>query len=467
MKIDRTSQIFIAISLIFLVVYCLLSIVPHYNFHSNAFDLGIFNQTLYDYAHFNLGPNTIRGVPTLLADHFEPILFLFAPFYWIFGSYTLLIIQILSIILGGLGVYLLLKRETKNFFLILGGVSLFYLSFGIFQALAFDYHNNVVATMLVPWLLYFISNRNFRAYYIVLILFLICKENMALMSVFLGLSIIIFEPKEIRKHGVITFFVSVIYFVLVLKIVIPFFNNGLYDHWAYAQLGSTPLEAVKNIFIHPIRTISLLFNDPIKLKMWLLILLSGGIFVLFKPKYGLIIIPILAQKFFSDNTAFWGYIFHYSVEFAPLIAIGATIAIIKIKPDYLRNGSMVFLLLINLGIISKLHFYDDTKLGRLLTADYYSIPARNEIQNALKLIPSDKSVSAQNTLVPHLADRDNIFNIPLIKNSDYIILNLNESNVWPLQNTNELLNFQKEKIEPKYTKIYDANGIILYKKSSS
>jgi uncharacterized membrane protein len=411
-KTLRPFKEFIGISLIFLIIYCLLSIVPHYNFKTNAFDLGIFNQTLYQYSHLKLGPNTIREVPTLLADHFEPILFFFAPLYWIFGSYTLLIIQILSIIMGGLGIYLLLKKNSNNKFLALGGVTIFYLFFGIFQALSFDYHNNVVATMMIPWLLYFIAVRNFKGYYIVLILFLMCKENMALISAFLGISLIIFEPKEIRKHGIITLLISIIYFLLVLKIVIPFFNNGTYDHWPYTQLGKTPEEALKNMILNPLLAFQLLFNHELKLKMWFLLLASGGLFAIFKPKYSLLMIPVLAQKFFSDAESFWGYTFHYSVEFAPFIAIGAISAIQKIKISYLRNGSVIALIIINLLMISQLNFFDKTGLTRLFSKDYYYLAPRNEIIKALELIPPEASVSAQNGLIPHLTEHDKFFIFP-------------------------------------------------------
>src|SRR5690606_24943581 len=175
---------FILISILFFVIYSLISLVNHYHFNTSAFDLGIFNQTLYHYSHLQLGPNTVRGVPILLADHFELILFLFAPLYWIFGSYTLLIVQILAVHFGALGLYLFIQHKTKDQWLALGSTLLFYLSFGVMNALAYDYHNNVVGIMFLPWLFYMFELKKFKSYYLFLALFLITKENMALVSAF-------------------------------------------------------------------------------------------------------------------------------------------------------------------------------------------------------------------------------------------------------------------------------------------
>jgi uncharacterized membrane protein len=66
-------------SFAFGAVYVSLSIVAHYFFRSNAFDLGIFNQAMYLYAHGEVGPNTVRGVTTLLQDHAEILLPLLSP----------------------------------------------------------------------------------------------------------------------------------------------------------------------------------------------------------------------------------------------------------------------------------------------------------------------------------------------------------------------------------------------------
>src|SRR4029077_20611798 len=66
--------------------YSAVSIYRFDHFAANGFDLGIQDQTVWRYSRLQIIPNTVLGVPTLLGDHFNPILMLLAPFRAIFDS---------------------------------------------------------------------------------------------------------------------------------------------------------------------------------------------------------------------------------------------------------------------------------------------------------------------------------------------------------------------------------------------
>lgn len=459
--LNKEHALFIGLSLLAGIFYVLISIVPHFNFQTNAYDLGIFNQALYQYSHFQLGPNSVRGVSTLMADHFEPIMFLFSPFYWLFGSYSLLILQIAFSIFGGLGVYLLVKKETESKKLALTATTIYYLFFGLLTALSFDYHNNTIATTLIPWLFYSLRTKHIKSYYLTLLIFLFCKENIALISLFLGISILIFEQGKMKKHGVATIIISIIYFFIALQII-ELLNHGQYQHWPYTALGNSPIEAAKNIIIHPFDTISLLFNHPTKMRMWALILASGGALAILKPKYSILLIPIIAQKFFSSEEVHWGYTFHYAVEFAPIIAIASTLAIQKF-PQKTHNILIILLIITNLGILTQIKTYNGQKIGQIFSKEYYTNSQKEELNQALQLIPQSSSVSAQNTLVPHLEDRE-VYLLPNNKQTEFIIIDTNNDNIWPLMNHQELLNeLENLKANEQYKIEYQKNGIYLFR----
>ena len=97
----------------------------------------------------------------VLCDHFDLYLLLLSPLVYVFGSYTLLVIQIASILLGGWGVYKLIGLYTDDEWIPIFACAVFFVSFGIIHALSFDYHSNVLATMMLPWLLYYIKLRRF------------------------------------------------------------------------------------------------------------------------------------------------------------------------------------------------------------------------------------------------------------------------------------------------------------------
>jgi uncharacterized membrane protein len=94
------------VHLVFFVIFGLISILNHYFYRTFGLDLGIANQALYQYAHGNSAICTqLLGAQETpyLALHISLWVPILSPFYWVFGSYTLLIFQNLALIFGGIG----------------------------------------------------------------------------------------------------------------------------------------------------------------------------------------------------------------------------------------------------------------------------------------------------------------------------------------------------------------------------
>ena len=87
--------------------YSWISLFRHDHFGSNAFDLGIQDQTIWGYSRLQVIPNTLVGIPNLLGDHFHPILVVLAPFYWIWDTpRVLLVAQAILLAVAGIPVFL-------------------------------------------------------------------------------------------------------------------------------------------------------------------------------------------------------------------------------------------------------------------------------------------------------------------------------------------------------------------------
>jgi len=460
---DHSFQIRLFLILFFFIIYILASLVPHYNFQTTAWDLGIFNQTIYNYAHGRIGPNTIMELNNTLGDHFELILFIISPLYWLFQSYTLLIVQIIAVILGGIGVYKLIKEKTKNETAALGAMAILYLFYGVFSAIVYDYHNNVVGAMMIPWIFYSLEKEKIKWYYLLLFIFLLAKENMALIGAAIGISLIIFS-KKYRIRGVLTATISLAYFFLVVTVIMPHLSSGTYRHWDnYAALGSSPITALRNISVHPIKTAVMFFDQPRKLISWQYLLLAGGILLIFCPSMLVVAVPILAVKFLSNNPGHWGLSYQYSVELAPIVAIGVGLTLARLRPKR-RLPILSLLLILNIIQIFTITFNEDKKITDLLSAGYYQSAEHSQVAAALSRIPKNASVSAQNTLVPHLTDRKNIFVFPVNHDSEYVILNTNSNRTLPIKNNEEYWN-EIRKIYPKdYQLIFNRQGVLLFKK---
>jgi uncharacterized membrane protein len=113
----KQKIITISVFILFAIIYSSISLVNHYYFRTAALDLGLYNNAIYNFANFSMPKYTLgtSGVEQpFLATHFSLITILYAPFYYIFGSYTLLIIQIFSILFAGYYIYVFTEREREK-----------------------------------------------------------------------------------------------------------------------------------------------------------------------------------------------------------------------------------------------------------------------------------------------------------------------------------------------------------------
>ena len=201
--------------------------------------------------------------------------------------------------------------------------------------------------------------------------------------------------------------------------------------------------------------------------MWILLLASGGILAIFKGKYSILLIPILAQKFFAQDKIFWGYTFHYAVELAPIVAIGCVIIISKFNKKFQKPITISFII-INLIILSQIHLYNGEKTTKIFEKEYYITKySKDSLKTAINLIPKTAKVSAQNTIIPHIADKM-VYLFPKVKDANYAIFNTNDRNIWPIKDQQDLkLEIEKLKSENTHKIIYNKDGIILLKLFSS
>jgi uncharacterized membrane protein len=434
------------IILFFACVYFSISIYNHYNFRTFAYDLGIKNQVLWDYAHGRMNYNTLmpelHGQINVLANHFEPVLFIFAPLYYIFGSYTLLLVQIGCILFGGYGLYKYIAEISGDRIFASLGMAMFYAMWGVFGALSFDFHTNVIGAVMVPWIFYAIQRKKHWIWIVTLIFILMCKENIALWMVFVGIGIFFHwrKDKKRRMIGLFTAFISAVYFVGVMKYAMPYFADGKinYLHFKYSALGSDWSESIHTIITRPGYAIRLLFenhveggdiafNEKAKMQLHTFVFLSGGIFLLLRPQFLIMLIPIYAQKMFSDDSVKWSVFQQYSIEFVPIMVLATFCFINK------SNNPTVKILA---GLLFFLGAFDVTKeyvglwkpspygteLANFYQRSHYQreIPLK-EMHQLIQAVPEKASVSATFYLVPHMANRKQIYQYPDTWYADYIL----------------------------------------------
>ena len=427
-------------------VFCLISLVNHYNFRTFGLDLGIYTHGIYSYSHlhwhqFTLG---LEGEAfNHLGNHFSPIVALLSPFYYFFGSYTLLILQIAAILFGGWGVYLFAKERLTGFqpeLIML----LFFSMWGIYSALAYDWHANVMAAMFVPWFVIFYERSDWKKAILIFVLVLICKENMAvwMAAIIVGLAVRDFflKPKQTNWLFLGSLLGSaIVYFLVVQSVIMPALNTaGVSDHLGnYSHLGNGPVGVLKTMLGKPRHIFYLLFeslqNDPLtfmlKSQLHFMVLVSGGLALIYRPHYLIMLAPIYAQKLLSSNPAHWGVYSQYSIEFAPIVSL----AFVEWMQHFPFEKWKTPLLI---GTIAAATFFNwhptRPNTGFYKSAHYESGLNSKAIRSALELIPADAVVSASNVIVPHIANREKIYLFPIVKDADYLAILTHGRDLYPV-----------------------------------
>lgn len=309
------------------VYFSLFTILRYRTLYAHYFDLGIMHQTVYNtFQALKLGDvNRILELTnpfgqnqiTRMAIHNDILLAFIAPFYFIYsGPETLLIIQSIILALGGLAVFKITTHVFKDkiYDNALGLVFTFaYLMYTPMQrANNFDFHAVTLTTTLLLFMFYYWLVKKYRMSILFFILSLLAKEQVALTTLFFGLFTLTQQAVQKHKHKInysfLVIVLSIIWFWLSMKIIIPYFRGG--DHFAleyYSDLKNLP-----NYIFH------------VDTYRYFLFLMGPLAFLsLFSPLHFLIALPEFGINLLSNSWNMRNIVFHYTSVIQPFIFIAA------------------------------------------------------------------------------------------------------------------------------------------------
>lgn len=175
--------------------YATISIFRHDRFASDAYDLGIFDQTIWGYSRFEIVPNTVKGVPNLLGDHFHPALMALAPAYWVWNdARVLLVVQALLLATASLPIFWWARPRLG-----LAGanaVQVAFLAFwGLLAGVIFDFHELALAVPAISFGLYALLERRPWLFWSMFALGCLCKEDIALTFTAMGVYALVVQRR--------------------------------------------------------------------------------------------------------------------------------------------------------------------------------------------------------------------------------------------------------------------------------
>lgn len=470
----------ILILAVFGAIYSLIGIVNHYQFRTGTYDLGINTNALYDYLRLSINDSFMIDEvrENLLAYHFDLYLVLISPLSLIFGSYTLIVFQIVAILTGGIGIHKLLTYTTKSRSIPLLATLQFFLFFGIYSSIAFDYHSNVIAAMILPWFIYYFRIEWYSRAFFFLFLMLIANEFIGIWLVFvcIGMMFMFWRNSKAMSKLFVFGLVSYLYFMLVSGIIMPRLSTTeQLPLFEFSSLGKSLPEVISFLFRKPYSAAKVLLinqvHDPaghnLKEEFHLFIILSGGILLLFRPQYLLMLIPVYFVTMFNDNVSMWSPESPYTVCFAPIVTIGAFSFINDIEQRKTKMWVAVFTILFTMGITYKLMTStqtntDNVKL-KFFEASYFNkLDDVEKVHQYLGSIPRDAVVSTQEAFLPHLALRDHIYTYPAIYDANYVIIS-EDTNVIPEDSNRMKLKIQAFKSSDYWDTEVEDEGFYIFK----
>lgn len=401
-------------------VYSAVSLYRHDRFASNALDLAVQDQTVWGYSRLQMIPNTVLGIPNLLGDHFHPILMVLAPFYWIWDSAgVLLVAQAILLALAGVPIYLWAEERLGQ----VAGLAFlltYFVFWGILAGVVYDFHHVVFAVPAISAAMYAVLNRRNRLLWSMVVVAMLTREDISLTLIALGLYLVLVQRRYIL--GLVLAALNVVWFALLLGVIMPALAGGPYRHWTYDALGDGPITSAVYVLRHPIASLELLFVPTHKLLVWIGSFLSWGFLPLLSP-ITLVALPTFLERMWSSSPNFWSFQFQYSMVAAPVLAFAAIDTCARIRS---MMGTRFDWLSTKFLPIAALAAGTIFTLGPIRPFDevstYLSADRAAQIQSCLNTIPSTASVSASNTLVPHLSHRKAIYVVTANTDQDYIAI---------------------------------------------
>jgi uncharacterized membrane protein len=420
-----------------------LALMRHASFDSEGFDLGVYDQVVWNTLHGRPFFYTSTGQPLLhLSNHASPILLLIAPFYLIHsGPQTLLLLQAATVGLGGLPLYWWAREKMKSD---LAGLSLLaaYLLFPALQVVTLsDFHPPALAVGFLMAAFYFLLRR--RVWLVVLfsVLAMACKEQIPLTIVMMGLYAIVAQRNW--RLGLTLVGMGIVWFVTVMYWVIPAFSvtGGHIFMEYYADLGSTPLEVLATALTKPGLVLSKLWQ-PANLEYLRDVLIPfAGLPVVGMPAL-LIGLPAFGINLLSANPAMHDATRgHYSADVAPWLAWGAAFGMYYLTQrrkgakdgnrDRNRGSPLSLSLSLSLPLSLSLlgvalywqvwHGYSPLALD----APHWEVSSHDQLaQRFLEQIPPDAAIAAQGELYPHLSDRMIAYHLPSVNDAEYVLVDV-------------------------------------------
>ncbi|HET9981029.1 MAG TPA: DUF2079 domain-containing protein [Ktedonobacterales bacterium] len=479
-------------------------------FLSNAEDMGIMDQALWNTLHGAVLHQTIcnsisdtncLGDVSRFAIHFEPIMLPLSLLYLLAPTpKALMLLQAVIVASGAYPVFWIACRRLSSPLAGLIFAAGYLLYPALQSAVMFDFHAVTLSMAFLLFAVYFALTRNNVGLVVACVLALSTKEEVPLDVLMLGLAIFAFQRR--RKMGLGLILLSLTWLVMALVVmrhVSPVGHSPTATRYGY--LGEDPAQAALYLASHPIQLLrdQMFANGGFE---YLNRLLGAFSFLgLASPLTLVLCLPALMINLLSSSQSMHIGAHQYSAEIVPFMVFSAIsgIAILwrasalfqphaslalnrlsylakraGVRASRLRLPALsamqasrvilvVLLALTFGGIVVQQRLVNLTNLRQVTFWAGPTATAHSDLADSVvALIPADASVSAQNTLVPHLSQRRYIYQYPYgVDQAEYVVLDT-KGYIYPFASQDDYnRSVQALLASGQFTTIFDMDGYLV------
>ena len=409
-RIDGPRAVLIGVVVLWAITFDRLGALRHDRFGTFGFDLGIYDQATWLLSRLRDPFITVRGLEAF-GHHVNPILFLIAPFYRFgAGPHFLLFVQVVAQASGAFAVFLLARDRIGDRWLAvaLGAV---YLLHPTSQWLVWEFfHPDAVAIGPLLFAYWAARERRWKWFALAALIAAMCKEDVALVLVVIGLLI---AWRGDRRIGLGVSAGSLVWYIAATRVVIPW-QNGIgpfYDSF-FGTLGNNPLQVATNIVRHPVTAWKLIWQRDRATYLWRMFA-PVALVPLISPSTLTVALPMLAVNLISSFPYTRDAHFHYSA----LVLVGIMIATVEGVARIPAAGARRVLVgvILATSLVTTIA-WGPSPIGREYHRGWWPLqadPRQSANEAAIREVPANAAVSASYLYVPHLAHRRRVYEFPV------------------------------------------------------
>jgi uncharacterized membrane protein len=455
--------------------FAALSILRHRSFHTGRFDLGNMVQSVWTTAHGDLLKMTdLRGHEiSRLAAHFDPILVVFAPLWWLWPSPDLLLTaQAIIVALGAIPVFWLARKHLASERAALG-FALVYLVYPAVQWLTVDeFHPVALACPLLLLAFWYLDEDRLVPFAICAAIASMTKEEIPLVIAGMGAWYGISRRRWAVGGAVVLAGIAVS--LIAVEVVVPHFNrHGTSRFYGrYHELGRSPGAILGSLVHHPVHALETAFDGRgIRYLLDLALPLAG--LCLLAPLVLVAALPEVALNLLSNVRTQTSIHFHYTAGLVPPLVVAAIFGAKRLVP--LRPNGAVLVAGIALGAalvgnyrLGPLPIWRDLPGGSTLQSRYSHVSTHDRIASrALELIPPRAAVSATNSLGAHLSARRTIMSFPELRGASWVAvdetaLSFRDRGIAPLRAANRLVRLRRS---GDWRTVFEQAGVVIFRRA--